>query len=76
LQVGLPGLVRRADQVADVAGVDRVQRVFFLGVIQWDAEGAPAGDREAEIPGDSPVVADQRRVGAVVVGEATCPVPP
>ena len=30
----------------DVAGVDRVQRVFFLGVIQRDAERAPAGDRE------------------------------
>jgi len=46
LQVGLPRLVCRVDQIANIGGADRVQRVFFLGVVQRDAEGATAGYRE------------------------------
>jgi hypothetical protein len=46
LQVGLPGLAGRDGQVADVAGVDRVLRVFLRRVVQRDAERAPARQRQ------------------------------
>ena len=46
LQVGLPRLVPGADEVADVAGVDRVLGVQLQRVGERDAERAAAGQRE------------------------------
>ncbi len=46
LQVRLPRLVRGADQVADVAGPDRVLGVLLERVGERDAERAAAGERE------------------------------
>jgi hypothetical protein len=49
LQVGLPGFAGRDGQVADVAGVDRVLRVFLRRVVQRDTERAPA--RQGQVVG-------------------------
>ena len=46
LEVGLPRLVRRADQVADIAGADRVPGVHLQWVVERNAERAAAGQSE------------------------------